>query len=508
MEFNSSTFFLFLPTVLLSFYVGGRYLPQFALKWFLALSSLAFCGWYVPWYALLLVGSTTITYLSGTWMKRVAAGTLRFNLAFYFGLLGALANLIYWKYSAPILELLNTLQLAKIRVADVILPLGISFYTFRQLVYVLDGRAQKLRDYSFTDYFLHIVFFPTLPIGPMVRYDELIPQLARPSFGRFRLHNLIIGSLIFCVGFGKKTLLADNLGLLVDPIFADALYSRPIGTIDAWLAAFAYTLQLYFDFSGYSDMAIGIARMFGIRLPENFHSPLKATTISDFWRGWHITLTRITTSYVFTPVSIYYARLARKWRVPRIANIFLSVAPASLLTFVLVGLWHGATLNFILWGALHGCMVIIEYLYLPRLAFLKSNDSRSQVKRSFLRAWTLLFTVVTLALARSPTLPAFSNLSGAMLGTSTAVAQSMLGGSILNLLVFVIALLISQFAPNSAEIFKRYKPVIQTYSGHWDRGVAYGPRLSWGLVFCAGALLTLSLFFRLNGRASFIYAEF
>ena len=125
-----------------------------------------------------------------------------------------------------------------------------------------------------------------------------------------------------------------------------------------------------------------------------------------------------------------------------------------------------------------------------------------------MRAWTLLFTVVTLALARSPTLPAFSNLSGAMFGTSTDVVQSALSGSILNLLVFVIALLISQFAPNTAEIFKRYKPVIQTYSGRWDRGVAYGPRLSWGLVFCAGAILTLSLFFRLNGRAPFIYAEF
>ena len=154
---------------------------------------------------------------------------------------------------------------------EIILPLGISFYTFQQFTYVMDGRSRELPKTSFTDYVLYVTFFPQLIIGPIVRHDELLPQIAKRSFGRFKLQNLIVGCLIFTIGLGKKILLADNLSLLVDPAFSDAASSRSIGMIDAWVASLAYTLQLYFDFSGYSDMAVGVARMFGLRLPENFH---------------------------------------------------------------------------------------------------------------------------------------------------------------------------------------------------------------------------------------------
>ena len=478
------------------------------MKWVLILSSFIFYGWNVPWFVLVLLLSTLATFCAVRWMKVFETDSIAHRSAFYFGLVASLGNLIFWKYTEPLFSGFQSAGLNGIDVFDVVLPLGISFYTFQQLTYVMDGRSRQLPSASLSDYLLYVTFFPQLVIGPIVRHDELLPQIAHKRFGRFRLQNLIIGSLIFAVGLGKKIIFADNLALLVDPVFFDASQGFAIGILDAWVASISYSLQLYFDFSGYSDMAVGIARMFGLRLPENFYSPLKATSILDFWRRWHITLTRMTTSYVFNPVSIYFTRLAMSRDIPKTLNVILSVAPASFFTFVLIGLWHGASWTFLLFGVLHSTMAIIEYLYFPRMSYIKNNDLQNGIKYLTARVVTLFLIVISLSLFRSPSVSSFTYLLSVMFGFSKEQVSSVFGITLLNVLIFVVALLASQFLPNTSELFRRYRSVIDTYTGYKKLAKWWNGQITWGFVFYAGIIASLSLIYMLKGSAEFLYADF
>lgn len=508
MLFNTLDFFFFLPILLLLFYISKLFAPMKVLKWVLICASLIFYGWNVPWFIAVLILSTTVTFFSVRWMKNLHLGTLPYKVAFYIGLLGSLGNLVFWKYTEPALEVINSSGLIYIGMQELILPLGISFYTFQQFTYVMDGRTQKLQNTSLTDYFLYVTFFPQLIIGPIVRHDELLPQLAQKRLGHFRLQNLIIGSLIFSIGFAKKILLADNLALLVDPAFSDLSASKPIGMLDAWAASLGYSLQLYFDFSGYSDMAIGVARMFGIRLPENFHSPLKATSIMDFWRRWHITLTRVTTRYVFSPVSIYFTRIAIQRQVPKFVNSMMSVAPASALTFVLIGFWHGVSWNFLFFGIIHSILVVMEYFLFPRMGFTNEDDINSRIRTYIARAITLFLIVLTLALFRSPSLNVFILLIESMFGIGSDDVVSSFGTSIINVLILFLALCISQISPNTTQIFKRYRSVIVTYVGIVNKKPLVTKKITWKFVLYTGLIFTLSLIYLLQGRAEFLYADF
>jgi len=508
MIFSSTEFLFFLPFALLAFYVSKHFFSITIMKWILIISSLFFYGWNTPWFIFVLSLSTIATFLSVKWMQAFPTNSLQNRIAFYCGLAASLGNLIFWKYTGAIFSELKDFGLLDSDFINIILPLGISFYTFQQLTYVMDARSNKIKAVTFTDYFLFISFFPQLVVGPIVRHDEILPQVMAKRFGTIRIQNILIGSLIFLVGLAKKVILADNISLLVDPIFLDIEHGFPVSTTDAWIATIGYTLQLYFDFSGYSDMAIGIARMFGLKLPENFYSPLKATSILDFWRRWHITLTRMTTRYVFNPISIYTTRLAVSLNLSKSSSTIISVAPASFVTFVLIGLWHGASLTFLLFGVLHSCMAIIEYLYFPRMLFVQKKDLISKLKTLFSRIITLFLVMISLILFRSPDLATFISFLETMLDFSDDYVSSVSFTSLFSALLLFLAFIISQISPNSSEIFLRYRPAIKTYTGNRGSEIHIKRHVNWKFIFFIGFLTGLSLLYMLEGTTEFLYADF
>lgn len=338
MLFSSQVFvLLFLPAVLAVFYRAADAHRRLLL---LTLASLVFYGWWDPRFVPLLAGSIAGNWwlarghVAGRWRWATAAG-VALNLA----LLGV------FKYADFLATNLLALAGRAHEPWGLALPLGISFFTFQQISYLVDLRCGKAPLYSLTHYAAYVTFFPQLIAGPIVRHDELIPQLAADP-RRAGLHErLSRGAVLFVLGLVKKVLLADELAPLVDQRFAAAAAGEALGAGDAWYAAGAYTLQLYFDFSAYSDMAIGLGLLFGFRLPLNFDNPYRALDIREFWRRWHITLSRFLRDYVYIPLG------GSCQPEPR-------VALAVMVTMFLGGLWHGAGWTFVVWGLAHGAAIV------------------------------------------------------------------------------------------------------------------------------------------------------
>lgn len=338
MLFSSQVFvLLFLPAVLAVFYLTADAHRRLLL---LTLASFVFYGWWDPRFVPLLVGS-----IAGNWWLARRYGAGRWRWALVAGVAFNLALLGWFKYADFFAANLLALAGRAREPFDLVLPLGISFFTFQQISYLVDLRRGKAPVYSLTHYAAYVSFFPQLIAGPIVRHDELIPQLgADPR--RAGLHErLSRGALLFVLGLVKKVLLANELAPLVDERFAAAAAGEALGAGDAWYAAGAYTLQLYFDFSAYSDMAIGLGLLFGFRLPLNFDNPYRALDIREFWRSWHITLSRFLRDYVYIPLGGSRQPEAR-------------VALAVMITMFLGGLWHGAGWTFVVWGLAHGAAII------------------------------------------------------------------------------------------------------------------------------------------------------
>ena len=237
------------------------------------------------------------------------------------------------------------------------LPLAISFYTFQKIAYLIDSSRGTAKKMSLLDFSLFASFFPQLIAGPIVHYSEVVPQLMKrglvEQFGR----NVLVGLVIFAIGLFKKTVIADSLALFANPVFEAAGQHQALNPLVAWLAAITFTFQLYFDFSGYSDMAIGLGRMFGVKLPLNFHSPLKAGGIIEYWRRWHMTLQRFILSYIFEPLTLPLSRWTARQGLSTWPEFALSIALPSIVTFVAVGVWHGAGWTFVLFGVMHGLYI-------------------------------------------------------------------------------------------------------------------------------------------------------
>ena len=346
MLFNSYDFALyFLPVALAAFYfLAHSRAPRLAASW-LGIASLFFYGYWAPRFLLLLLGSIAANYGFGIVLRRLPRtgpsnlGRLR-KWVLVAAIVGNLGLLIYFKYANFFLQNINTALGTSFPALGVILPIGISFFTFTQIAYVVDTYEGKVKETDPWHYLLFVTFFPHLIAGPILHHAEMMPQFAERKTYRFQFDWFVTGLLIFAIGLAKKVILADGIQPYVAPVF-DYSAIRPLSAYEAWGGALAYTLQLYFDFSGYSDMAIGLSRMFNIHLPLNFASPYKATNISDFWRRWHMTLSRFLRDYLYVPLGGN-----RRGKVRRYANLFA--------TMVLGGLWHGAAWTFVIWGALHG----------------------------------------------------------------------------------------------------------------------------------------------------------
>jgi alginate O-acetyltransferase complex protein AlgI len=345
MLFSSYTFlFQFLPATVLAFAAARRHSPRAGIM-VLAGASLFFYGAWRPVYLLLLIVSIAVNFALGLRMedplRRRAIGT--------FGVVLNLAVLCYFKYPNFIFDSLNALTGAPLPFVNIVLPLGISFFTFQQIAYLVDVMRGAKVERDIVSYTLFVSFFPHLIAGPLVHHAEMIPQFKRGRTGRSAVL-AARGLAIFAAGLFKKVVIADNLAQFVSPVFAHLDAGGGVTTPWAWLATLAYSLQIYFDFSGYSDMAIGLALLFGIRLPVNFRSPYRAISIIEFWRRWHITLSRFLRDYLYIPLGGNRLGEPRRY-----INL--------LVTMLLGGLWHGAGWNFLVWGGLHGIYLCINHLW-------------------------------------------------------------------------------------------------------------------------------------------------
>jgi len=345
MLFNSYQFiFLFLPIALLGYFVLGR-LGNLAPVIWLALASLAFYSVSNWQFVALLLASIAFNYVVG-WLlisKHLRPGP-RFAVLTA-GVAGDLLVLGYFKYAGFLAANLNALFSTGLTV-DILLPVGISFYTFTQIAFLVDAYRGNVAHYALPHYALFVSYFPHLIAGPILHHKDMIPQFERAESKRPDPHLILCGLIIFAIGLFKKTCLADGIQPLVTLAFGPA----PPSFDQAWIGALAYTFQLYFDFSGYSDMAIGISLMFGIFLPLNFNSPYKAASIIDFWRRWHMTLSQFLRDYLYIPLGGN-----RRGRVLRYVNLMVTMA--------LGGLWHGAAWTFVAWGALHGVYLCINHAW-------------------------------------------------------------------------------------------------------------------------------------------------
>lgn len=351
MLFNSYEFlFLFFPLVLAGHYLLG---PQRALAAarFLGAASLCFYGWWSLSALPLLLASIGFNYLAGLWVtplagrsERVRLWRLRGALAVNLGLLGV------FKYADFFIGNVNAATGTDWPLPHLLLPIGISFYTFTQIAFLVDAWAGKVRERSFSHYLLFVTYFPHLIAGPVLHHAQMMPQFADPASYRLDHARLVLGLATFTVGLAKKLLLADPMGQYADVVFGAAGRGVDLTTLTAWLGAIAYAFQIYFDFSGYSDMAIGLSLCLGIRLPINFDSPYQATSIIEFWRRWHISLSTFLRDYLYVPLGG-----SRRGQARRYLNL--------LLTMLLGGLWHGAAWTFVVWGALHGIFLTINHLW-------------------------------------------------------------------------------------------------------------------------------------------------
>ena len=388
MLFNSYEFLLyFLPAVAGVFFALGHFGRAKAAAAWLALVSIIFYGYWQALFTLLLLGSIAWNYCLGSAINRAhrngraaSAWTLM-----WLAVVVDLAVLAYFKYFNFFIDTLAFVASWHLDVARIVLPIGISFFTFTQIAYIVDTTERKVTEADPVHYILFVTYFPHLIAGPVLHHAEMMPQFALRNTYFPSIENLALGSFIFCIGLGKKVLLADGVQPFVAPVFEPSSGEVLVG-VEAWGGALAYTFQLYFDFSGYSDMAIGLSKLFNVHLPLNFNSPYRSHTIVEFWRRWHMTLSRFLRDYL-------YIRLGgNRFGAPRRYFSLMS-------TMILGGLWHGAGWQFVIWGGLHGVYLVINHAWarFGLYSQIERSGSRIGMRLYGLASWLTTFLAVVFA---------------------------------------------------------------------------------------------------------------
>jgi len=444
MLFNSYSFiFLFLPIAFAGMFFLGRQSHRLAALW-LGLASLTFYAAWDARFVLLLFTSIAFNYGAGYWI-----GLHRANESSRKGkhtLVAAIAaNLIllgYFKYTNFFLSSANQFFGTPIPALDIILPLGISFFTFTQIAFLVDVYRGIAREYNFIHYLLFVTYFPHLIAGPVLHHKQMMPQFANPATYRINTNHIAVGLTIFVLGLSKKVLLADNLAEHATPVFLAARDGNLLSMLEAWTGALAYSLQLYFDFSGYSDMAIGLSLMFNVRLPLNFDSPYKATNIIDFWRRWHMTLSAFLRDYLYIPLGGN-----RKGPLRRHANLMA--------TMLLGGLWHGAGWTFIIWGGLHGLYLIINHGWREVKARLGWGQS-GRIANLAAGMLTFLAVVVAWVFFRADNLSAASSMLSSMAGANGLLNRWVPVRE--GIKIIVPCLILVWLFPNVRQMLTFYKP--------------------------------------------------
>lgn len=483
MVFNSYTFIIFfLPLTLFGFYYFSRKGRQWAAVW-LIMASLFFYGSWDYRFIPILLASICANYLAcrqiltaqPPWRRRWLTGAIVFNLC----LLG------FFKYVNFFIVSINDVTGESIPLLGIILPVGISFFTFTQISLLVDGYQGKIKDVNFTHYLLFASYFPYIVAGPILHHQEMLPQFADPGHYQVKATNFTIGISLFIFGLGKKLLIADNLAAAISPVFAA---DNP-QLLQAWLGMLAYTLQLYFDFSGYSDMAIGVSRLMGFHIPINFNSPYKATSVSDFWLRWHISLSRFLRNYLYIPLGGN-----RQGQFNRYRNLIL--------TMLLGGLWHGANWTFVIWGGLHGLYLCVQHGY--QHAMRNTLRPPTPMRNFRNRALTFLAVLLAWTFFRAPDVTsAFTVLAGmaGLNGISPVTQIDLIGYCILAVSTFA-----AFFLPNTNELFLLSENPPETkLPSPSILSLKWSPTVGWGLA--AGCILALCIL-SIERTSDFIYAQF
>ncbi|MFT7618391.1 MAG: alginate O-acetyltransferase complex protein AlgI [Planctomycetota bacterium] len=481
MLFNSYLFiFVFIPVVLLGFGILAVRAKRPALIW-LTLVSLFYYGFWNPTYLGLLAVSVFVNYGIGRTLGRLREPHRRPMLIF--GVILNLGLLGYFKYANFAVENMVRAFDFDWSLPPIVLPLAISFFTFQQVAFLVDAYRGETREYNFLDYVLFVTFFPQLIAGPIVHHKEMMPQFARLRL-RLRSKNLAIGSSMFVIGLAKKVLLADTMAGFASPVFTATENGLTPDLATAWIGVGAYTCQIYFDFSGYSDMAIGVARLFGIRLPLNFASPYKARSIVEFWRRWHMTLSRFLRDYLYFPLGGNRCGALR-----RHVNLML--------TMLLGGLWHGAGWNFVVWGGLHGSYLVANHLW----ANMRPEVwSRAKLYRAASRLLTFVAVMVAWVFFRATTFESASLILSGLLGSGQAIEAHLIIDTVDAWGPLLACLAVAFFLPNSQELMSAGAS-IEGAQKSW----AWRPNPLW-------ALGLTGLFFwsvwNISNYSEFIYFQF
>jgi alginate O-acetyltransferase complex protein AlgI len=518
MLFNSFEFlFVFAPITFIGIFLLATYLSrQYAIYWLIG-ASIFFYGWWNPPYVALILSSIIFNYFI---FKRLITSNCNSKLLLFLGVSGNLAAIAYFKYALFISENINSAFNTGWTIGTIILPLAISFFTFQQIALLVDAWRGNVRDIPFSRYALFILFFPQLIAGPIVRSTEIVHQFDKKTVFTANSKNISVGISIFIIGLFKKVVIADSMALFANPVFSAASNGIDLTIWEAWGGALAYTFQLYFDFSGYSDMAIGLAKIIGIRLPINFFSPYKATSIRDFWRRWHITLSRFLRDYLYIPLGGNHNGKTYQYR-----NL--------LFTMALGGLWHGASWTFVLWGCIHGLFLIINNLWLSI-----TTNNWAIIRKNTIYQWSCRFltffaVVNSWVIFRADNLNAAYSMYRAMFGINgisipdelqtkapwlektgvkfDGMFHNATGDWVVGITWIAILLYVIWFLPNTMELMRRYlyprEGLLLHKTKQRHKAVVWRPSVYWAIVISIGSALSI-LLIAFGAPSDFLYYQF
>ncbi|PMS35758.1 D-alanyl-lipoteichoic acid acyltransferase DltB (MBOAT superfamily) [Trinickia symbiotica] len=545
MLFNSFLFLtLFLPIALAGYYTAGARHPRAAALWLCA-ASIVFYGAWNPAFVGLLAISIAFNYAMSRAIMAAAPNSRARRAWLAFAIAIDLGVLVRYKYLAllagTLIEWTGIVPHGALGLAaqSVALPLGVSFFTFTQIGYLLDCNARIVKTPDALGFVQFVTFFPHLIAGPILHHKEMMTQFAQPETYRWRAENFSVGATVFAMGLAKKLLLADPIAP-----FADAGFAAPgsLQTLAAWGTCLAYAMQLYFDFSGYSDMAVGLAKLFGVRFPLNFNSPFKATSIIDFWQRWHMTLTRYLSAYLYYPLAmrINRGRAARGRTTGRAAQqsvpgFATTVAVPTFYTMGLAGIWHGAGLQYLIYGLLHAGYLTINHAYrawraepptataasgaraVPHTGFAARLRHVANVLVTFVAvlvafvffrahgmddAWALLKGM--LGLRGIESIDAWP-IGHASIDIGALEVLRLTLGRTLPALQIAALLAIAWFAPNSHQLMGRFSPALDRAALDVPAWLVWRPSWRW-------AVVTFALLFvcaaQLHGEVRFLYFQF
>jgi len=518
--FSSPEFlFLFLPATLIGTILARRNSPFHALLW-LGLASAFFYAWWHPPSLLLLLASIAFNFVFGERIRRATTERAA-SRQLAFAVSANLLALAYFKYSGFLVSATSYAMGLTLRFHPPELPLGISFFTFTQIAYLVDTRRTRTTSTDFASYWLFVTYFPHLIAGPVLHHAQFMPQFKRRRAFTITSTSLAVGISLLAIGLAKKTLLADPLGIYASAVFDDAATgARPL-LVESWIGALCYSFQLYFDFSGYSDMALGISRTINLRLPANFLSPYKATSIIDFWRRWHVSLSSFLRNYLYIPLG---GNRKGRWRTK--LNMFV--------TMLLGGMWHGAGWTYILWGGFHGALLVFNHAWRNLVGQTDNRKGRPTLGLRLCGGLlTFLLVMIGWVLFRSADITTAARVLGGLVGlngislppSAAAYIPSTLdqvvrpayegafaGSATLRnmginrlLVILPVASVIVWVMPNTAELFRRRAAitpaplVVRTRSGRWR------PALVISLLL--GGLLAMAIL-AINSRSEFLYFQF